>query len=351
MSGICAGRRGKVELGDVIIAERLWSYDSGKSVIEDGQDVFHGDMLQYRPSEVFVQHMQSLDIPSDAPWLTERPRLPFEYQENWVLLRLLEGTNPVEHQNFNEDCPNWSEVLPRLWKRDWVKEPLELTEQGRNHIKRVSLLYPKNLPRPADFQVHVAPLATGSVVKEDEFIFPKLAKSMRKVLGLDMEASGLAALSEAHGVPVVVAKAVSDYGDQFKDDRYRNFAARASAESLISLLRTTSHLFLTKSTQIRSVPSAIGANVIPATPSTKALVNMLAELYPDVSETRSLWERAGGKARDIENIPRPRDLWQRLWNRCLQGAVVSPKVLLTTILEEYPGNALIVSQLDSLPSR
>ncbi len=30
MCGVCAGRRDDVELGDVIVADRLWAYDTGK---------------------------------------------------------------------------------------------------------------------------------------------------------------------------------------------------------------------------------------------------------------------------------------------------------------------------------
>src|SRR5512140_3490640 len=34
MCGVCAGRRGDVELGDVIIADRVWTYDTGKLKVE-----------------------------------------------------------------------------------------------------------------------------------------------------------------------------------------------------------------------------------------------------------------------------------------------------------------------------
>ncbi|MBL4704943.1 MAG: hypothetical protein JKY54_10500 [Flavobacteriales bacterium] len=351
MSGICAGRRGKVELGDVIIADRLWSYDAGKSVTEDGVEIFQGDMIQYRPSEIMVQNMHNIKTPDDSPWLADRPLLPYEHQENWVLLRLLKGEDPIEHSDYAKCCPEWPQVLERLWKKKWVSETLEIEEAGKKHITRLSLLYPKGLPAPPEFKVHVAPLATGSVVKEDEFIFPQLAQSMRKVLGLDMEASGLAAFSEAHEITVVVAKAVSDYGDPFKDDRYREFAARASAETLISLLRSTSQLYL-KEEKIQEHP-VVDRPITDSTNTsdaqlTKELVEMLAELYPDVSEVRLLWERAGGSPREIENVPRPRDLWQRIWKRCTQGAVVSPQALLNEILVDYPSNAVISKHLDNL---
>ncbi len=37
MSGVCAGRRGKVCLGDVIFGKQLWSYDAGKTTVENGR--------------------------------------------------------------------------------------------------------------------------------------------------------------------------------------------------------------------------------------------------------------------------------------------------------------------------
>ena len=98
MSGICAGRRSKVALGDVIFAERLWSYDAGKLTIENGQQRFQGDQLQYRPSPVWVQRMQHLPVPApNTSWLSLRPALPLELQEDWVLLREALNKSPSNH--------------------------------------------------------------------------------------------------------------------------------------------------------------------------------------------------------------------------------------------------------------
>src|SRR5277367_1219915 len=52
MCGVCAGRRGEVELGDVIVADRVWEYDTGKRKVEvvDGKRVVkdEGDVEMYR---------------------------------------------------------------------------------------------------------------------------------------------------------------------------------------------------------------------------------------------------------------------------------------------------------------
>jgi hypothetical protein len=75
------------------------------------------------------------------------------------------------------------------------------------------------------------------------------------------------------------------------------------------------------------------------------LIDFLAENYPDVRDARALWQRAGGRGADVENNPRPFDLWQHLWKRSVQGAPVQPRALLLVVREDYPGNALLASHL------
>lgn len=351
MSGICAGRRGKVALGDVIFADRLWSYDAGKITIEDGKQRFQGDMLQYRPSPVWVQRMHSLTPPVDSAWLLQRPALPLGDQENWVLLRVLADEDPRQHPDFDTACPDWSEVLRRLWQRQWLEKPLALTAAGRERAGEIALLYLQKLPEPPAFQIHVAPMATGAAVTEDAGIFPCLAESMRKVLGVEMEASALGALGEIHGLPVLVAKGVSDYGDALKDDRYRLFAARAAAECLIALLRESADL-LPGWRAVDSEPVEISDSSLPKSTADipLELIEVLAELYPDVRDARTLWQKAGGRASDVEYNPRPRGLWQRLWLNSRQGAAARPVALLQAALEDFPGNAVLRHYLESLCS-
>jgi len=345
MSGICAGRRDKLSLGDVIFADRMWSYDSGKLVLEDGIEHFQGDQMQYRPRPVWVQRMQQIVASSHGDWLSLRPSLPLEYQEEWVLRKLYEDEVPANLPDFNNECPNWGDVLKRLWKREWVNEgDITLTDEGKETARKNKLLYPGKVPAPLNFQAHVAPIATGAQVTEDEGVFPKLAESMRKVLGIEMEASALAALGDILDVPVVVAKGVSDFGDAFKDDRYRDFAAKASAECLIQFLRNSADLYqITNSERNNSFGEPSNVTVVPT-----VLIEALAEEYPDPVHARALWERAGGKASEVENISRPKDLWQKLWKRSMQGAQVTPKILLQTALEDMPNSPVLLKHLEIL---
>lgn len=286
MSGICAGWRGKVQYGDVILADRLWSYDSGKIRNADGVENFKADPIQYRPPEIWVQHMQSVKISEKANWLSQRPPLS------------------------------------------------------------TSLDSPDETP----FQIHVAPMACGAAVIEDENIFFRLEQSNRKVLGLDMEASALAALAEANNIPFIVAKGVVDFADHSKDDRFHDFGARASAEVLLELFRNAAHLLETSPSHAKNnvrVHNEAGYST-EISADFRKLINELADLYPGVMEARSLWERAGGRSRDVENLSRPLDLWQLLWKRSLQGATVSPRSLLTAALEDFPKNEFFREYLQIL---
>jgi nucleoside phosphorylase len=65
-----------------------------------------------------------------------------------------------------------------------------------------------------------------------------LADRERKLLGLEMEASAIGAIAHLHGVPkTLVMKGVMDFADLEKDDHFKLFAARASAECLLAFLR------------------------------------------------------------------------------------------------------------------
>ena len=180
MCGVCAGRRGEVNLGDVIIADRLWSYDSGAIVVEDddqGRPVqrFKTDQLAYALDPGWKQRAESFRPDSAEAWLASRPRSPEDERDG----------------------------------------------------------------EPDAFKVHVGAIATTAKVVRDDRIFDKLPVSMRRVLGLEMEAAGIVAVTQIHRLNrLIVMKGVADFADSSKDDRFKAFAARASAECLIAFLRS-----------------------------------------------------------------------------------------------------------------
>jgi nucleoside phosphorylase len=279
MCGVCAGRRGEVALGDVIIADRTWPYDQGKvkvSADDQGQLVerFQGDMDLHRihPPE-WKQQAERFKPDLAAPWIKERPR-SYEEQGDWVLERLAKKHKPTAHR---VKCPDWEPVLEQLWKMKLLHNgTLKLTRAGDKRIRRRLEKEPNGLRVPAPFKVVVGPIASGAAVVEDPTIFDHLANTaaMRKVVGLEMETSAILALASRRRIPyAVVSKGVMDHADGFKSDNMKPFAARASAECLIAFLRQhlpprpTRQIFhLTKSNEneafyeqvVRSIDAARG---------------------------------------------------------------------------------------------
>jgi len=242
MSGVCAGRRGKVQPGDVIIGSHLYTYDTGavQAVVVDGvrQERFQAEPNSYPLDDQWLRRAQSFQRPVDTPWLAARPPT-LAAQCDWLLERLLAGENPLNHADSHTRCPSWSGAIDRLRSLGFVtaKAPLSITESGKAYIEDVCLRNRGQLPNPPAWSVHVAPIATGNNVMRDSQLFGKLADSMRTVLGVEMEAAAIAAIAHDRKLPWLVMKGVMDHADHDKDDQLKPFAARASAECLIRFLR------------------------------------------------------------------------------------------------------------------
>src|SRR5262249_38068156 len=91
------------------------------------------------------------------------------------------------------------------------------------------------------FQLHVKPIGSGSALREDDDVWGFVTPHMRTTLALEMEASALAdiARARAHHAPIdaVVMKGVMDFANHGRDDHFKDYAARASAECLLAFLR------------------------------------------------------------------------------------------------------------------
>ena len=242
MCGVCAGRRGKVQLGDVIIADLLWQYDFGKREVEytqTGEHVerFLGRQLSYSLGAEWKQRAQQFQPAKDSAWLALRPRT-YEAQEDWVLTRLLEAEDPREHPERKQRCADFSKVMQRLREGEFITgSPPQLTDAGREYIQKKVYDHPDGLPEP-ECGVHVAPIATGNSVVKDEKIFERLSERDYQVRGLEMEAAAIGALAELRKIDhMVVMKGVMDFADPAKNDNFKSFAARASAECLLAFLR------------------------------------------------------------------------------------------------------------------
>ncbi|MCP4382890.1 MAG: TIR domain-containing protein, partial [Hyphomicrobiales bacterium] len=243
MCGICAGRRGKVALGDVIVADRVFQYDDGKMkafVDKDGvrvEEIRH-DIRTYHLDPRWKLEVEQLSPSFCADLARDRPP-SLARRQIWVMEQLVAGyPAPQEHRDRKQKCPQWAVVIRSLRSKKWVTaKGLALTKAGMAHMREQELLYPDGPPEDPPFRVRVGPIATGNRVVEDGRVFDRLSKLVRKTIGLEMEAAAIGMVAGVEGVPMIVAKGVADHGDLEKDDTFRSFAARVSARFLLKFLR------------------------------------------------------------------------------------------------------------------
>jgi nucleoside phosphorylase len=269
MCGVCAGRREKTALGDVIAASRVFYHDVGK---QRGPTLeLDLDPTPQRDSwNDHVKDMQRRAVQrfADKPWFMARP-LPAEWRERRALVAIhREAREPWRAADETLHDTEWIAILSSLREQKVLQaKGLKLTAKGHsrvdalltNHRGKLPDLSPSGAFSP--FQLHSAPFATGSSVieneppptskkgtkskqakrpKPDEDIWGFISQSMRTNLGLDMEAAAIGDLvrhQEDLKLDWIVMKGVMDFAQHGRDDHFKEFAARASAECLLWFVR------------------------------------------------------------------------------------------------------------------
>lgn len=250
MCGICAGDPRSVFLGDVIVADRVYSYDHGKIIASaegEGQKEprFFHDIETYSLDPTWKMDVTyfSQDLGWSGELLKNRPPSRAS-QERWLLRAMLDqkaGSGPaaIEHPERRARCPDWPTLIRRLKDAGLVDGSagvLSLTREGEQKAHDDRLFYPDGCPEDPAFRVHIGPLATGKTVRQDPALFERLEVLVRKTVGVEMEGAAIGYVAQQLGRRAIVVKAVSDYADHDKDSSFRPFAARAAAEFLIRFL-------------------------------------------------------------------------------------------------------------------
>ncbi len=237
MCGVCAGNPSETGLGDVVVAETAFEWDEGR----------------HSPSGFEPEHFH---IPLDPLWLrtaqdfvpSELPSFGSASEDEamlWLLERLHRNQEPREHPARGRYFPPgmWEQWLALFEARGLITrnndQAVILTRTGTQWIKH-RLFDDVDGPTRLPFRVLAGPMASGNAVIKDPSIWPLLmGAGARKVAAVDMEAATVATVArESQVARWLVAKGVMDHANIDKDDRYRQFAARASAEVLFALLAT-----------------------------------------------------------------------------------------------------------------
>ncbi|HTZ79855.1 MAG TPA: hypothetical protein VMC10_18225 [Stellaceae bacterium] len=236
MCGVCAGNPSDVSLGDVIVAEMTYAYDEGKR--NAGQ--FEPD---HRQTPLFddawlrvFQGLSPQQFPSYGAPSARDARF-------WLLRCLYAGSDPMKNPGRQRHFPlgAWNDCVRALASEGLVRRSgrdLKLTKKGRDSVE-FSLIHDIEPPEKLPFAIKVGPIASGNAVVKDGVTWKRLkAMGVRTVIGLEMEAATIGSAARLSKTPWIVVKGVMDYADPAKDDRYKPFAARASAEVLFEFLKT-----------------------------------------------------------------------------------------------------------------
>jgi nucleoside phosphorylase len=239
MCGVCAGRRGRVQPGDVIVADRvvdLGNADSG------GAEHTGSPVVEYELD--FAWKTSAADLAADLEWRESMERLrppSMEAQTRWLLHMLSGAEDPAIHSDRASRCPAWPDVVRRALDRGDAQVAadgtLALTATGRAAVRESVVLHPDGPPGDPPFGVHIGALGTAARMLREDDIAERSALTPRGLLGVDLESSAVASVALHLGRKWLVVKGVVDLAGPEKDDTYFAFAAQAAASFLTSFLR------------------------------------------------------------------------------------------------------------------
>jgi nucleoside phosphorylase len=231
MTGICAGDREKVALGDLVVAVRAYEYDAGKFVISDGEPVLHPDVKTFSPNNNIIGYVNGF-----SDWKAEVGKLrrpsSKRQQREWLLSALkLPGTrfSELDQEILVENMPQCQSITSEMEKgeKPLMKADGTLTQRAHRLMRAPWTPY-KDKPEAQRFAMV---MGSGRAVRSDN-PFPSLRGPERKLIAVDMEGASLyQAVDDIRslGSSALVVKGVSDYGDPDKDDTYHEYASEASA--------------------------------------------------------------------------------------------------------------------------
>lgn len=170
MTGICGGVKGQVKIGDLVIASNSWDYGSGK-IKPSKKKNGHYYSFEASPNQISVPNLNTLKLSADG-------------------------------------------IIERI-----------TTEWNKYHMDM-----------PMDPKLHIGPMPSGASVICDSELFNEIIRPQhRKCLALDMETYGVyysSTNTTESPIKFLSIKAVSDYADEEKNDKYHSFCSYLSANFL-----------------------------------------------------------------------------------------------------------------------
>lgn len=242
MTGICAGDKRHVVLGDLVIAERTFTYDTGKFERDKDEQIVHvHDAQTYQTDENILRFVQMFDQWKPLIARLERPASRRQQRE-WLLNRLLHEQVPsmmeIPEAELKNHAPNWRQIVHEL--QSGTSPVLTSLMTLEDRAKIVQLRYgrdPFPYTDPPETSCHIKPLASGNAVRSDD-PFQEVRIPVRGTIAIDMEGAAFCrTMARYPTIPWLIVKGISDYADQEKDDAYHAHASLASAHYMLCFLQ------------------------------------------------------------------------------------------------------------------
>lgn len=238
MTGICAGDRQKVRLGDLIVAERVFSYDTGKMVKNEQEQVEHlRDTVTYQLETNTLQFLRAYDQWKLLVKTFSRP-VSRRQQRDWLLERLLKeptaSVRAISIAELDNAIPVWRELVQELQQgpQPFLSPFPALALLDKSMVEALGYGQdPFPFRDPPEPGCHISPLASGRAVRSDN-PFKDIQIPVRDAVAIDMEGDAFGRVmhgKHSHNMEWMIVKGVSDYADQEKDDSYHTYASNAAA--------------------------------------------------------------------------------------------------------------------------
>lgn len=132
---------------------------------------------------------------------------------------------------FSERAPDGTYRESKL-----LKAAIEHDERGWDAKGLIGVQWPGDNPPRYRPRLKVGSICSGEKVIANSARAAELKELHPRVISIEMEAAGIAYACEAANTGFLVIKSVSDYANEEKNDRYREYAAATAAAFLYSLL-------------------------------------------------------------------------------------------------------------------
>ena len=237
MAGICAGDRRIVQLGDIVVAESAFFYDSGKWLKKNGEYKYEHDTNTSHGDGILWHALQAFEGWRDFVKLDRPPS--HRQQIDWILGKLLDGGGlaSIPKVEIDQNAPDWHKLISKMTDGRQAQMGKSGGLKNQAEIRRRQMLGQFPFRDRTEPEVFVQPMASGSAVRADD-PFDLVRGPVRGAIAIDMEGAAFYRTAEEfRGTRPLIVKAVSDYAGPDKDDSFHKYATEASALYLCSVIK------------------------------------------------------------------------------------------------------------------